>query len=514
MLAVMRGIKWFYHEFGLASVHEAGRNAYLIILTRAFRMFAFGMSSVIFVIFFSALGFSDHQIGLFMTLILVGDVFVGAVVVFMADRVGRRKVLLAGSIFMVASGIAFALSDNFWILLVAAVFGVISASGSDFGPFRSLEESVLFRITTPETRPDVIAWHVTTATLTSSLGSEASGRIIAYLQGFNGWQMVDMYHMLFWAYVVVGIMNAVLVLLLSEDCELQDENATYVEISQDEEAYIQPLTSSTPLEGPEDKTLKSRGARLWKVWAWFSSPLGGISASTLSIMYKLWLLVAVDMLADGMTPYSITNYYLDTKFHPTRPVLGDIAAVRFLLAAFSSIFAGPLSRRMGLLNTMVFALIPSSLVAILLPLAPQLWLAACLLFVRAGVQKMYQAPRTTFIAAIVKPKERTAVMGVTSIIYTLAAIPGPSITGLLASGNRFWIAFVVAGSCRLIFAVGLYASFGSMKLHQHETDYKSSFDSRSLTEDSEYVDSLEMDKNVGSKNKDDFDKRRKSTDEA
>jgi len=91
-------------------------------------------------IFFSALGVSDHRIGLFMTLTLFGDLLLGTFLTLVADRVGRRKVLLAGSVMMIVSGLIFALFENYWILLLAAVIGVISITGGDFGPFRSIEE--------------------------------------------------------------------------------------------------------------------------------------------------------------------------------------------------------------------------------------------------------------------------------------------------------------------------------------------------------------------------------------
>jgi predicted MFS family arabinose efflux permease len=158
MSTVLKPIKWFYHEFGVSAIHETGRNAYLIILARACRMFAYGTNSVILgmwpilggdknvktysiaAIFFSALKYSDHQIGLFMTLTLVGDVLLGTFLTLIADKFGRRKVLIGGSFLMVLSGIVFAVFENFLILLAAAVVGVISVTGGDFGPFRSIEE--------------------------------------------------------------------------------------------------------------------------------------------------------------------------------------------------------------------------------------------------------------------------------------------------------------------------------------------------------------------------------------
>lgn len=75
-----------------------------------------------------------------MTLTLLGDVFLGTTLTLVADRVGRRKVLLGGSLLMVFSGLVFAVFENFWILLFGAIVGVISVTGGDFGPFRSIEE--------------------------------------------------------------------------------------------------------------------------------------------------------------------------------------------------------------------------------------------------------------------------------------------------------------------------------------------------------------------------------------
>lgn len=140
MSNILRPIKWFYHEFGIDAVHQTGRNAYFLILARTCRMFAFGTNSLILAIFFSALNFSDHRIGLFMTLTLAGDLLLGTFLTLIADTVGRRRVLIGGSVMMVISGTIFALFENYWLLLFAAVVGVVSVTGGDFGPFRSIEE--------------------------------------------------------------------------------------------------------------------------------------------------------------------------------------------------------------------------------------------------------------------------------------------------------------------------------------------------------------------------------------
>jgi MFS family permease len=460
MASLTKQIKWFYHEFGIKSLYDTGRDAWLIILTRCTRMFAYGTNSLILALFFSALEFSDFRIGLFMTLTLLCDLFLSILLTLVADRIGRRKILFAGSFLMVLSGIAFALFENFWVLLFAAVVGVISATGGDFGPFRAIEESTLSHLTTPKTRPDVLAWYVTTASVGSALGVELTGRVVHYLQHRDGWTIVDAYHTVFWIYSAMGGVNMVLTLLLSSKCEIrsQEEETEEAEVLLDEmderdseETQVPSPTETDVSEAPEKK-----------------SRFQQISQATRSVMYKLWFLLIVDSLADGMVGYSLTTYYMDQKFDLPKSTLGDITSISYVLSSCSSIFAGPLSRRLGLINTMVFTHLPSSAAVLLFPLPSSIFLTVALFFLRTGLNNMDQAPRSAFIAAVVKPEERTAVMGITSMLRTLAATAGPSVTGILAGNDRFWIAFVAAGALRIAYDLGLWAMFVNMTLHQHE----------------------------------------------
>jgi MFS family permease len=223
-----------------------------------------------------------------MTLTLVGEVFLGMLLTLTADKVGRRKVLVGGSLLMISSGLTFAYFENFWILLTAAVFGVISATGSDFGPFRAIEESILSQLTSPRTRADVLAWYITTSTLGSAVGSEVGGRIVTYLQAQDGWKLVDAYHALFWVYTGMGIVNAVFMMLLTDACELEKrEGSEYVQVAADEDdATVVEQPSEQEQEHGPDGPAKTNGSK-WKVtaaWTWFSSRLAEISAPTRSVM--------------------------------------------------------------------------------------------------------------------------------------------------------------------------------------------------------------------------------------
>ncbi|KAH7384719.1 major facilitator superfamily domain-containing protein [Cadophora sp. MPI-SDFR-AT-0126] len=458
-MAVLVHLEWLYRELGLHSLYDTGRDAWFIIAARCCRMMAFGTVALILALFFSELKFSDTYIGLFMTLTLLGDVLLSVFLTAIADRVGRRRVLIGGSIMMICSGAMFALFENYWILLFAAVVGVVSATGGDFGPFRAIEESILSSLTGPNTRADVLSWYVTVATLGQSMGTESGGRVIHYLQHLDGWTLLDAYHTVFWVYSGVGLLNLIFMAILSDKCEVQKAEETTKEeagvLLDDDESLEMEEVGRESLEQQPKKDHKQR---------LFSQ----ISPETRSAMYKLWFLLIIDSLADGMTPYTLTTYYMDQKFHMKKSTLGDVVSISYFLSFISTIFASPLCRRLGLVNTMVFTHLPSSAAVLFFPFPSSLALTVILLMIRTGLNNMDQAPRAAFIAAVVKPEERTSIMGITSMLRTLASAAGPTVTGVLAGQKRFWIAFVAAGALRIGYDVGLFAMFVNMKLYQHE----------------------------------------------
>lgn len=319
----------------------------------------------------------------------------------------------------------------------------------------------------------MFSWYVVTSTFSVSAGNEASGRFIQYLQDRDGWTALDAYHALFWVYTIMGLFNGILTLLMTEDCELASKkDQGYSQVAQEE---IREDDEHTPHDNidPGDRSLeKAQPSKFGRASKWFVSSLSQISRPTLSVMYKLWFLLGVDSLADGMSPISLTTYYMDEKFHPSKAALGDVTSASYMLGAVTSIFAGTLSRHLGLINTMVFTHVPSSTAVLLFPLPSAFWLAAVLLMIRQGLNNMDQAPRSAFIAAVVRPEERTAVMGITSTLRTVASMAGPTVTGVLAAKEQFWIAFVAAGVFRLLYDFGLYAMFINMKVDPEENKVK------------------------------------------
>ena len=113
-------------ELGVFSIAQSPRDTKLLCLQRFVRLFAYGASTLILALFLSSIGTSDARIGLFMTMTLLGDVLISFILTLVADGLGRRRILMLGAALMSASGIVFALSGNYWVLVAASIFGVIS----------------------------------------------------------------------------------------------------------------------------------------------------------------------------------------------------------------------------------------------------------------------------------------------------------------------------------------------------------------------------------------------------
>jgi MFS family permease len=176
-----------------ARENDSHRDPALLFLSRFIRLFAYGALSVILVFYLTGIGLSESRIGLLLTAILLGDIVMSLVLTTQADRVGRRRILVLGSFLMVGAGVAFALTSNFFFLIVAGTIGVISPSGHEVGPFLSIEQAALTHVVTPSKRTDAFAWYTLTGSFATAIGSLCGGLLpswvnspeIAPVQGYR-----------------------------------------------------------------------------------------------------------------------------------------------------------------------------------------------------------------------------------------------------------------------------------------------------------------------------------------
>lgn len=438
-------------ELGIAAVYRSTYDVKLLIIQRFIRLFAYGASTLVLVSYLAALGITDTRIGLFMTLTLVGDVFISFALTLVTDGIGRRRMLCLGALLMAASGVVFGLSEDYWALLAAATFGIISPSGNEIGPFRAIEESTLAHLSPRDVRADIFAWYSLIGSAGTACGMIACGWAVNAMQVKGHRTEVESYRRVFFAYAIVGVIKLILAACLSTRCEA--EQLPPPASTRD--------TETAPLLGDSSHTQTPK--KQYKPF------LPQISAESRGIFLKLALLFGLDAFASGLAPLSWTTNYFKRTFNLAEGYLGTLFFTTSIIAALSVLVAASLARRIGNIKTMVFTHAPSAIALALLGIPRDLRVAMALLVFRACTQSMDVAPRSAFLANVLLPNERTAVMGAINVVKTATQSLGPVLTGVLVSRQLFWVAFLVAGSLKVMYDLSILYVFINHRVREEGT---------------------------------------------
>lgn len=434
-------------ELGLLNLIKASADAHLLIAAKWLRMMAFSQVAIILALYLKAIGLSEQQAGMFMALTLAGDVIVSLLVSFVADRVGRRAVLRIGSLMMAASGLVFAVTENFYALLFASIIGVVSPSGVEVGPFRAIEESSLAHICAMEHRSDIYAWYTMLGALGSSIGSVSGGWIIELSQTWFGLEVLQSYKVLFLSYMILGLLKYMSNLFLSEAVELEETVA-------EREPLLGGTGNNTSTANTSKLSSKLSLKRL----------LPALSPESKRIVLMLTLLFAVDSFGSALGSLTWLSFYVSRKFGIREGALGTIFFTTTVVAAFASLGGSMISKRIGPLLTMVVTHLPSSALLAFIPVPQTLLPTLLILIARACTSNMDVAPRQAFLSAVVLKTERTAVMAWVNVVKTTAQMFGPWVVGVLAGQDRQWVCFVLAGSLKVAYDLGILAFFLKVKL--------------------------------------------------
>jgi MFS family permease len=400
-------------------------DAWLLFLTRFTRLFAYGSLSVILVFYLIGLGLTESQSGLVLTLTLAGDVVVSLYLTTRADRIGRRRMLIAGAVLMAAAGLAFAFTSNLLFLIVAGTIGVISPSGHEVGPFLSIEQAALSHLVPSASRTEVFAWYTLTGSLATALGALFGGVVSQQLQHAS-MTPVASYRAVVLLYATLGIGLACLFTRLS----------TLVEVNDVPEQTTPSLTLGNVL---------------------------GLSRSR-KIVLRLSGLFALDSFAGGFVVQSFAAYWFYLRFGTEPGTLGTIFFWANVFAGVSALLASRLATRIGLIRTMVVTHLPSNLLLILVPLMPNLSLAVLVLLVRFSISQMDVPTRQSYTMAVVHPEERSAAGGFTGVARTTGAAISPLLAGFLfAKPSLINIPFFIAGALKVVYDLLLYVSFRKLR---------------------------------------------------
>ena len=376
----------------------------LVLAARALRSFADGFIAVVLPAYLLALGMAQLEVGFLSTATLLGSALSTLAIGRWGHRFSIRRLLLAAAVLMTATGLGFAGLSSFWPLLLVAFVGTLNPSSGDASIFMPLDHTMLANA--PD-RTSVFAHYSFLGSIAGALGALAAGLPEWFSMKFA---MLDALRLMFVLYAAVGV--AVWLLYL----RLPDPHA-------EERKPAAPL-------GP------SRG-----------------------IVWRLAGLFSVDAFAGGLILNSLLALWLFQRFGMSLTAAGAFFFWTGLLAACSQLAAGPLARRIGMINTMVFTHIPSSLCLIGAALAPSLPLALGLLLVRSALSQMDVPARSAFVMSVVTPAERPAAASFTAVPRSLAAAVSPSITGAFFAVGAMATPLVGCGVLKIVYDLALFAAF-------------------------------------------------------
>jgi MFS family permease len=385
----------------------------LLFLARALRDMGDGFVAVLLPAYLLALGFSPLQVGVIATASLLGSALLTIGVGILGARHDHRQLLLAAASLMVATGVAFALVHNYALLLVIAFAGTINPSAGSVSVFVPLEHAVLTREVTDAARTKMFARYSLVGALAGAIGAlvSATPDLLAPvgLDQFTGIKAM------FVLYAFLGLLGGLL----------------YAQI-------------------PQRRPTADSGS---------ASALG----PSRRIVFKLAALFSLDAFAGGFVVQSLLALWLFEKFNLSLAEAGFFFFWSGVLSAFSFPVSAWLSRHIGLINTMVFTHIPSSIALMLAALAPTLPLALALLLIRAALSQMDVPTRSSYVMAVVTEAERAAAASFTSVPRSLAAAASPALAGaLFAASFRAW-PLLICGALKIIYDLLLLMQFRHLK---------------------------------------------------
>jgi len=396
-----------------------------ILAAQALRALVYGFGSVLLGVVLAARGWSSARVGVLLAAIVAGTALAQIVVGTLGDRIGRRRAYAALFCCLALAGLAFGLTTRWWLLLSVALTGALSTEVVESGPFTSLEQAMLPQGLPVRARTRVFGIYNTVATLAGSLGAlAAAGPALLPPHagaGVGGGVGLAAEQRLFLVFVPIGLAGAILAWSLSQQVELQDDQAH------------PPASVRVPLGRSRATVLRLSG------------------------------LFAVDAFGGGFVIQSFIAYWLRVRFGASVELLGVVFFAVGLLQAGSFLAATRLAERIGLLPTMVATHLPSNLLLVAIPLAPNLPLAVGLLFGRFALSQMDVPTRQAYVIALVDPAERTAAVATTNLARYLARPIAPAVAG--AAGQLgMGLPFVLAGTIKATYDLALWAWFRRVEL--------------------------------------------------
>jgi len=387
--------------------------AQCLYAARALRDFGDGFVAVLLAVYLSELGFSPFVVGLVATTALLGSSLTTLAIGLFGSSGSQRTLLLAASALMTATGLAFALAGDLAWLLVIALVGTINPSAGNVSIFVPMEHALLAGEAMARDRTRSFAIYGLVGAVAAALGSLAAAS--PQLLEPYGWSRLEGIRAMFIAYAALGLAGG----------------ACY---------WMIPRAAAAM---PERRSFALGPSR--------------------AIVLKLAALFSIDAFAGGFAVQALLALWLFRKFDLSLATAGSFFFAAGLLAAASYPVAAWLARRVGLINTMVYTHVPSSLCLIAAALVPDLGAALALLLARSALSQMDVPTRSSYVMAVVTPAERAAAASVTSVPRGLASAASPALAGALLAAGYSAAPLVACGLLKIVYDLLLLWTFRGVK---------------------------------------------------
>ncbi len=384
----------------------------MVLLARGLRAFGDGYVAVLLAVHLATLNFDAAAVGAISTSTLLGSALCTLALGLWAHRISTRSGLIGASIVMAVTGLAFGYLRDFWPLMLVAFVGTLNPSSGDVSVFLPLEHALLAHSVEPRDRTALFSRYSFVGAVMGAFGSLSSG-LVDWLGPSLGRRTV-----LEGAFVLYALLGV----------------ATFALYSRLPRPTSEPHEAAPAALGPSRKRVL------------------GLAA-----------LFSVDAFGGGFIVNALLTVWLLKRFGLDVAAAGTIFFAIGLGNAASFLAAGPLSRRIGLINTMVFTHLPSSVMLVAAAFAPTVEIAAALLIGRSLLSSMDVPTRTSYVMAVVTPPERPAAASLTAVPRSLATAAAPALSGWMLSLSAFGWPLVVGGSLKIVYDLVLLRMFSSVK---------------------------------------------------
>jgi len=388
------------------------RDRTLLCFAAGLRATAAGLSGVLLALHLAQLGFGPGRIGVAVSLGLGGIAAGSFWALRWAERVGRRRTLVVVGLLLAAGGVAFALSTRPFVLLAAACFGMVNGMGRDRGPGLTVDQTILPQTVAAARRTWSFAWYNAFVDAGHALGGLLAG-LPAWLRSAAGMEPLAAARSAWALYAAICFASALLAWMLSP----QVEPAT--------------ATAVRPQLSPASRRIVGRFAAL----------------------------SALDSLGGGFLTSALVGYWFFRRFGVDESLLGPLFAAARIANGLSHFGAAWLAKRIGLVRTMVWTHLPSSLLLATVPWAPDLTTAIVLFLIRESLVEMDVPTRQSYIVAVVAPEERLAAAGITNLTRSVAWSVAPACAGVLMRVLSLGAPLLIGPGLKITYDVLLWRAF-------------------------------------------------------